>query len=99
MVAPLLALPFLRLLAGFFGAPVPMEVLWQVVLLILGRFITSSVGRDPLWGVIFHPFAMLFWGMTLFWSMMIAMTGQSIEWKNRNYTTKPRQRKDLTEEG
>ena len=43
LVAPLLALPFLRLLAGFFGAPVPMEVLWQVVLLILGRFITSSV--------------------------------------------------------
>lgn len=98
LVAPLLALPFLRLLAGFFGAPVPMEVLWQVVLLILGRFITSSVGRDPLWGVIFHPFAMLFWGATLFWSMIIAMTGQSIEWKSRNYTTKPKRTKDLTED-
>jgi hypothetical protein len=75
-----------------------MEVLWQVVLLILGRFITSSVGRDPLWGVIFHPFAMLFWGATLFWSMIIAMTGQSIEWKSRNYTTKPKRTKDLTED-
>jgi chlorobactene glucosyltransferase len=98
LVAPLLALPFLRLFAGFFGASVPMEVLWQVVLLILGRFITSSVGRDPLWGVIFHPFAMLFWGATLFWSMIIAVTGQSIEWKNRSYVTKPKQKKDLTED-
>ena len=41
---------------------------------------------------------MLFWGATLFWSMIIAMTGQSIEWKSRNYTTKPKRTKDLTED-
>ena len=59
---------------------------------------TSSVDSDPLRGVIFHPFAMLFWGATLFWSMIIAMTGQSIEWKSRNYITKPKRTKDLTED-
>jgi hypothetical protein len=41
---------------------------------------------------------MLFWGATLFWSMIIAVTGQSIEWKNRSYVTKPKQKKDLTED-
>lgn len=98
LIAPLLALPFIRLIAGFFGAPVPMEVLWQVVLLILGRFVTSTVGRDPLWGVIFHPLAMLFWGATLFWSTILAVTGQRVEWKNRHYMTRPKQRKNLSEE-
>ena len=97
-IAPLLALPFLRLLAGFFGASVPTEVLWQVVLLVLGRFITSTTGRDPLWGVIFHPFAMLFWGATLIWSMILSLTGQEIQWKNRDYTSKPQRKKNLTEE-
>ncbi|HJM29388.1 MAG: glycosyltransferase family 2 protein [Acidimicrobiales bacterium] len=98
LIAPLLALPFLRLMAGFFGAAVPMEVLWQVVLLILGRFITSTIGRDPLWGVMFHPFAMIFWGATLFWSMTLALTGRQIQWKSRAYTTKPQARKNLREE-
>jgi len=41
---------------------------------------------------------MLFWGATLIWSMTLSLTGKEIQWKNRDYTTNPQRKKNLTEE-
>jgi len=34
----------------------------------------------------------------VFWSMILSITGQEIQWKSRGYTTKHQQRNNLSEE-
>lgn len=83
ILMPLLVLPFVRLVVGLFVGSVPGEVLMQVALLLVGRLITSIVGRDPLWTVPLHPVTVVFWAATLAWSVTLGLTGRTVSWKGR----------------
>ena len=83
ILMPLLVLPFVRLIVGLFTGSVPGEVLMQVALLLVGRLITSIVGRDPLWTVPLHPVTVIFWAATLAWSVTLGLTGRTVAWKGR----------------
>lgn len=83
VLTPILVLPFVRLAVGLVTGSVPGEVLLQVALLLVGRLITSIVGRDPLWTVPLHPVTVVFWAATLAWSVTLGLTGRSVAWKGR----------------
>ena len=83
VLMPILVLPFVRLTVGLFTGSVPGEVLLQVALLLVGRLITSIVGRDPLWTVPLHPVTVVFWAATLAWSVTLGLTGRTVAWKGR----------------
>lgn len=83
VLTPILVSPFVRLIVGLSTGSVPGEVVMQVALLLVGRLITSIVGRDPLWTVPLHPVTVVFWAATLAWSVTLGMTGRSVTWKGR----------------
>jgi chlorobactene glucosyltransferase len=89
VVAPALLVPFLRLGAGITtGGTLAFPAL-QVGLILSMRAVTTRVGRDPLWSIPLHPFAIAVWAGTLARSMVLAHTGREIEWKGRRYLTRP----------
>lgn len=89
VLAPLLLTPFVRVGFGLLSGDIPRVALWQVVLLLAARALTSIVGRDPLWSTPLHPVTVAFWGATLAWSMMLTGTGRSVTWKDRDIPIRP----------
>lgn len=84
VLMPILVLPFVRVVVGLAVGDVPGEALLQAGLLLIGRLITSVVGRDPLWTVPLHPLTVMFWAATLAWSMTLGLLGRSVSWKGRS---------------
>ncbi|MCB0997376.1 MAG: glycosyltransferase [Acidimicrobiales bacterium] len=83
LLLPLLTAPFVAVVSGAFTGHIGTHALVQVGLLLGARTITSVVGRDPLWSIPTHVIAVLFWGATLAWSMVLAATGRTVEWRGR----------------
>lgn len=83
LVVPMLCAPFVRVGLGLLGGSVPMEVLIQMLLILAVRVVTAVAGRDPLWSVPLHPVAVVFWGAALAKSVVLSMTGSSVEWRGR----------------
>ncbi|MFH2071984.1 MAG: glycosyltransferase [Actinomycetota bacterium] len=84
VLTPLLLAPFVRVGLGILGDQVPDIALFQVILLLANRALTSNLGGDPLWTTPFHPITVAFWGSTLVHSMLLYSTHASIAWKDRD---------------
>jgi chlorobactene glucosyltransferase len=87
VLSPLLLSPFVRVLFGVWEGAVPILAVWQLLLLIANRALTSLVSRDPLWSSVLHPIAVAFWAATLAWSMLLSTTGREVVWKGRAIIT------------
>lgn len=94
VLMPILVLPFVRVAVGLVTGDVPTDALVQVLLLLTARFITSVVGRDPLWTVPLHPFTIVFWAATLAWSVTLGLTGRTVTWKGRQVAVGNRRKAD-----
>jgi GT2 family glycosyltransferase len=90
VLVPVLCLPFARVGIGAVQGDVPADAMFQVVVLLTVRTITSLAGRDPVWSVLFHPVAIVFWGATLTWSTMLSLTDRTIEWRGRSVAVRSR---------
>ncbi len=90
ILVPLLCAPFLRIPLGLIAGSVPVEAVVQASLILGARAITSIVGRDTLWAVLLHPFALVVWGATLLRSMTLTMTGSTVQWRGREVTVRSR---------
>ena len=84
MLTPLLLTPFVRVGLGLAGDGIPDMALFQVILLLANRAMTSNLGKDPLWTTPLHPVTVAFWGATLARSMLLYATHASISWKGRD---------------
>ncbi|MCB2222531.1 MAG: glycosyltransferase [Actinobacteria bacterium] len=84
VLAPLLLAPFVRVGFGLAGDAVPEIAVFQCLLLLANRALTSNLGGDPLWTTPFHPVTVAFWGTTLFHSMVLYATNSSVAWKDRD---------------
>ncbi len=89
VLMPVLLLPFLRVGLGAVGGDIPAVALWQVLLLLSGRMLTSHLGRDPQWTTPLHPVTVAFWGLALAWSAMLSVTHRSVVWRDREVPTRP----------
>lgn len=88
-VMPVLLLPFFRVGLGVVGGDLSTAALWQVLLLLSNRMLTSHLGRDPQWSTPFHPVMVAFWGLALAWSAMLSVTHRSVVWRDREVPTRP----------
>jgi chlorobactene glucosyltransferase len=89
VVMPVLLLPFFRVGLGVVGGDLPAVALWQVLLLLSNRMLTSHLGRDPQWSTPFHPVMVAFWGLALAWSAALSVTHRSVVWRDREVPTRP----------
>ena len=89
VLMPVLLLPFFRLGLGAVGGDIPAIAVWQVLLLLSNRMLTSHLGRDPQWSTPLHPFMVAFWGLALAWSAMLSATHRSVVWRDREVPTRP----------
>jgi chlorobactene glucosyltransferase len=94
VLAPLLLSPFVRVALGVWEGAIPTLAMWQMLLLLANRALTSVSGRDPLWSVPLHAFTIAFWAATLAWSVMLFATGRSVVWKDRAVATGTSERSD-----
>lgn len=92
LLVPLLCLPFVRVALGLVAGEVPTDALAQVALILTSRTATSVAGRDPLWTVPLHPLALVVWGGTLAWSVLLTMTDRTVEWRGRDVSVLARDR-------
>ncbi|MCJ7726874.1 MAG: glycosyltransferase [Acidimicrobiia bacterium] len=84
VLTPLLLAPFVRVGVGMLAGEIPQFAVFQVLLLLSNRALTSNLGGDPLWTTPFHPITVAFWGSTLMHSMLLYATNASIAWKDRD---------------
>jgi len=84
VLTPLLLAPFVRVGLGIAGDDIPEVAVFQIILLLANRALTSNLGRDPMWTTPFHPITVAFWGLTLVHSMLLYVTNASIAWKGRD---------------
>lgn len=84
VLTPLLLAPFVRAGVGLAGGEVPELAVFQCLLLLSNRALTSNLGGDPLWTTPFHPVTVAFWGSTLAHSMLLYATHASVAWKDRD---------------
>jgi chlorobactene glucosyltransferase len=84
VLTPLLLTPFVRVGLGIAGTDIPDVAVFQVILLLANRAMTSNLGKDPLWTTPFHPITVAFWGSTLVHSMLLYATNASISWKGHD---------------
>lgn len=84
VLTPLLLAPFIRVGVGLLDGDVAQFAVFQVVLLLSNRAMTSNLAGDPLWTTPFHPITVAFWGSTLLHSMLLYATNSSIAWKDRD---------------
>jgi len=84
VLTPLLLAPFVRVALGILGDDIPEVAVFQSLLILSNRALTSHLGRDPLWTTIFHPITVAFWGSTLVHSMVLYATNGSVAWKGRD---------------
>ena len=84
VLTPLLLAPFVRVGVGLLDGDIPQFAVFQVVLLLSNRALTSNLAGDPLWTTPFHPITVAFWGSTLVHSMLLYATNSSIAWKDRD---------------
>lgn len=91
LLVPMLCAPFLRVIHGIWTGDVAGEALVQVLLLLTARVITSIQGNDPLWTVPLHPVALVVWGSTLAWSVVLTITDKTVEWRGRDVAVRVRQ--------
>jgi len=84
VLTPLLLAPFIRVGLGMVGDDIPEVAIFQVILLLGNRALTSNLGREPMWAIVFHPITVAFWGSTLVHSMFLYATHSSIAWKDRD---------------
>ena len=89
VLMPVLLLPFFRVGVGVVGGDIPAVAIWQVLLLLSGRMLTSHLGRDPQWTTPLHPVMVAFWGLALAWSAMLSVTHRSVVWRGREVPTRP----------
>jgi hypothetical protein len=89
VIAPALVIPFLSLGAGVWTGGALALPAFQVSLILSTRTITSRVGKDPLWSVPLHPVMVSVWAGTLARSALLARSGREVEWKGRQYATRP----------
>jgi hypothetical protein len=86
VLGPLLVSPVVRLGFGLLGDGVSSLLLWQVLLLTANRILTSHLGRDSVWAAPFHAVTVAFWAATLWWSMVLTVTGREVVWKGRAFS-------------
>ena len=84
VLTPALLTPFVRVGLGLLGGDVPEVAVFQSLLLLSNRALTSNLGGDPLWTTPFHPVTVAFWGSTLAHSMLLHATSASVAWKDRD---------------
>jgi chlorobactene glucosyltransferase len=84
VLTPALLTPFVRVGLGLAGGDVPEVAVFQSLLLLSNRALTSNLGGDPLWTTPFHPVTIAFWGSTLANSMVLHATSASVAWKDRD---------------
>ena len=84
VLTPLLLTPFIRVGLGIAGTDIPDVAVFQVILLLANRAMTSNLGKDPLWTTPFHPITVAFWGSTLVRSMLLYATHASVSWKGHD---------------
>ena len=84
VLTPLLLTPFIRVGLGIAGTDIPDVAVFQVILLLANRAMTSNLGKDPLWTTPFHPITVAFWGSTLVHSMLLYATHASVSWKGHD---------------
>jgi chlorobactene glucosyltransferase len=89
VLMPLLLAPFARVGIGAVGGGIPEAALWQALLLVANRALTSHFGRDPYWSSVLYPVMVAFWGITLVRSMVWYATQRSVVWKDRDVPTYP----------
>lgn len=89
VLVPLLLIPFVRVGLGLWGGNIPTAALWQSLMLVGNRALTSHYGRDPYWSSLLHPVTVAFWGATLARSMMLYAGQRSVVWKDRDVPTWP----------
>ena len=89
VIVPVLVFPFLALGAGVWTGGALALPAFQVSLILSTRTITSRAGKDPLWSVPFHPVMVSVWAGTLARSALLARSGREVEWKGRQYATRP----------
>ncbi len=89
VLTPLLLTPFVRVGLGAIGNDIPEVAVFQSILLLANRALTSHLGRDPLWTTPLHPITVVFWGTTLLRSMLLHATHGSVAWKDRDIPTRP----------
>ncbi len=87
VLSPLLLSPAVRLVLGLLDGQVASLVLWQMMLLTANRVLTANLGRDAVWTAPLHALTIAFWAATLFWSMMLTVTGRDVVWKGRALST------------
>jgi chlorobactene glucosyltransferase len=91
VLMPVLLLPFLRVGLGVVGGDMPGVAVWQVLLLLSNRMLTSHLGRGPQWTTPLHPVMVAFWGLALAWSAMLSVTHRSVVWRDREVPTRPQE--------
>ncbi len=91
VLMPVLLLPFFRVGLGVVGGDMPAFAVWQVLLLLSGRMLTSHLGRGPQWTTPLHPVMVAFWGLALGWSAMLSVTHRSVVWREREVPTRPQE--------
>jgi len=89
VLMPVLLLPFFRVGLGVVGGDMPAFAVWQVLLLLSNRMLTSHLGRGPQWTTPLHPVMVAFWGLALGWSAMLSVTHRSVVWSDREVPTRP----------
>lgn len=89
LIVPALVFPFLALGHGMWTGGALLVPAFQVSLILSTRTITSRAGKDPLWSVPLHPVMVSVWAGTLARSALLARSGREVEWKGRQYVTRP----------
>ena len=87
VLAPLLVVPYVRLVSELPDGQIPLIVSFQVALSLSTRAVTAWVGRDPMWTTPFHAVTVVVWAATLATSMVLAHSGKEIQWKGRSVRT------------
>jgi len=88
-VIPPLLLPCLRLVWGAWSGDITGLLLLQVALLLGTRVVAAVAGKDPIRAIVVHPFAVIFWGLALFWSAVLTLSHRTVQWRDRDVQLSP----------
>jgi cellulose synthase/poly-beta-1,6-N-acetylglucosamine synthase-like glycosyltransferase len=84
-----LLLPCLRLVWGAWSGDITGLLLLQVALLLGTRVVAAVAGKDPIRAIVVHPFAVIFWGLALFWSAVLTLSHRTVQWRDRDVQLSP----------
>jgi len=88
-VIPPLVLPCFRLIWDAWSGNVTDLVLFQVGLLLGTRLLAAVACKDPIRAIVVHPIAVIFWGLTLFWSAVLTLSHRTVHWRDRDVQLSP----------